>query len=101
MKVPLTLINQPSLLYKRLIDALTRNITFEDNIRCAQVAVADTGTANVEFTATHNLGKTPVGYTYRTDRAGTVYDSSVGSWTDKIIKLKCSTANSSIHLVIF
>jgi hypothetical protein len=63
--------------------------------------VADTGTADTEFTVAHGLGRTPVGFiAIRIDRAGIVYDSGT-AWDGTNIKLKCSAANAAVTLIIF
>lgn len=63
--------------------------------------VADTGSADTEFTVAHGLGRTPVGFiVVRIDRAGIVYDSG-SAWDGTNIKLKCSAANAAVTLIIF
>jgi len=63
--------------------------------------VADTGSANVEFTVIHNLGVVPHGYlvAYQ-DKAGSVYDGGT-SWTSTNIYLKASVANMNIKVLVF
>lgn len=101
MKVSTDLLGKQRLLLKKIVDALTRNITFEDNIRAAMITVDDTGTAHTEFTVTHNLGKTPTGYIATLDSAGVVYDSSVDTWNPSTMALKCSVANAKLRIVVF
>lgn len=62
--------------------------------------VADTGTANAEFSITHTLGTVPIGYLItKTNKGGVVYDSGT-AWTSTTIYLKCSTANTTITVFL-
>ena len=101
MKVTYDLIKTPALFFGRIVDALNRNITFEDNFRAVKITVADSGPAATEFTVTHNLGKTPTGYIVTSDVSVIVIDSSVASWDESVMYLKCTTANAALRLVIF
>lgn len=84
-----------------VLRALSNRLRFEDNVDCSIVDVADSGTANTEFTVTHNLGRIPTKYiVVRQDKAGSVYDSSTGSWTSTTMKLKCSAANAVLQLIV-
>jgi hypothetical protein len=57
---------------------------------------------DTEFVLPHGLGRTPVGYAVvRRDRAGTVYDSSIGSWNDTLLYLKADVASMTIKLLVW
>lgn len=86
---------------RRAITAINGELDLYDNLKCKIIDVADTGAANVEFTVNHYLGRKPVIYIVNIDRNGVVYDSSRATWTDTIIKLKCSAANAVLKLVVF
>ena len=86
---------------RNIVKAFQSGIEFQENIHCVVVDVVDSGTANTEFTVTHKLGRVPtICIVARIDKAGTVYDSSTGSWSTTIIKLKCSAANARLKLII-
>lgn len=85
----------------QIITALHRRLTLNDNIACAIVDVADSGTANTEFTVDHRLGYVPTVYIANVSKSGYVYDSSRATWTATQMTLKCSAANAAIRLVIF
>jgi hypothetical protein len=58
--------------------------------------------ADTEFIVPHGLGRKPIGYeVVRRDKACIVYDSSGGSWGDKLFYLKCNTANATIKLRVY
>ncbi len=100
MKVPSRITDQLATL-KRVVAILTGQVDFYDNIKCRIVDVADTGTAGVAFTVTHNLGVVPVAYIANIDRSGIVYDSSRATWTDTEMTLKCSVNNAALKLIVF
>lgn len=67
----------------------------------AGYTVTTPGSANTEFTVTHNLGRVPVGYDIKSkDRAGQIYDSRKASWTNTQMFLKADTASMSIVLFV-
>lgn len=86
---------------RRIVAILDGQIDFYDNIRCKIIDVLDTGTAGVEFTVEHNLGRVPLGYIVNIDRSGFVYDSNRSGWTDIEMTLKCSAANAVLKLIVF
>ena len=62
--------------------------------------VADTGTANTEFSVTHTVGAVPVGYLVtKINKGGVVYDSGT-TWTSTTIYLKCTSANATVSLFL-
>lgn len=64
-------------------------------------SVSDTGTADTEFSVSHNLGRVPSGFVVtKTNKAGIVYDSGT-AWTATAIYLKCSAANTAVTLQVF
>ena len=86
---------------KHIISALNKQLDLYDNLRCKILDVADTGSANTEFSVTHGLGVKPVIYIANIDRSGIVYDSNRATWTDTVMTLKCSVANAVLKLVVF
>ena len=65
------------------------------------VEIADTGTADTEFTVSHDLNRIPVYYlVVYSDKACSVYDSGT-AWTDSEIYLKCDAANVNIKLKLW
>lgn len=83
-----------------ILRALSNNLSAEDNFQAKIISVADTGTADVEFTVTHQLGKKPTFYIWNIDKAGIVYDSRRVDWTETAMFLKCSVANGALVLVV-
>ena len=65
------------------------------------LTVADSGSANAEFTVSHNLGRIPNGFILtKSDKACNVYDSG-STWTTSALYLKCDAANVALSLSIF
>jgi hypothetical protein len=85
---------------KRVYDLLNGKIDFADNIFCRTVDVPDTGTANVAFTVTHGLGRTPIAYIWNINAAGIVYDHDRDNWTTTTLTLKCSISNAEVRLIV-
>jgi hypothetical protein len=73
------------------------------NLDTQYIDVATTpAVADTEFLIIHGLKRVPVGYiVVRQDRACRVYDSSIGSWTDSLLYLKCDVASASIKLLVW
>ena len=88
-------------LLRKLVDTLSHNVTFQDNIRCVVIDIADSGTANTEFTVNHGLGQTPIGYIANIDQSGNVYDSSKSTWNSNTLTIKCTASNAVLRLVVF
>lgn len=84
----------------KILEALANRLTFRENLQASEVAVANTGTANTEFTVRHALGKIPRIYIWNIDQAGIVYDSRRANWTAQEMYLKCSVANAALTLTI-
>jgi hypothetical protein len=84
----------------RALQALAGRLTLRENIQAKVIEIPDTGPVNTEFIVTHSMGKIPTVYIYNMDRAGTVYDSQRSTWTNKILKLKCTAANAVVVLVV-
>jgi hypothetical protein len=79
--------------------ALTDGATGE-NISGETQVVTDTGAANTQFTVTHTLGATPLGYIVMgIDKAGVVYESGT-AWTSTSAYFKCSEANAEVKLFL-
>lgn len=71
-----------------------------ENVHGEFQVVADTGSANTEFSVTHLLGAVPIGYLVtKISNAGVIYDSGT-PWTDTTIYLKSSAANSAVTLFL-
>lgn len=85
---------------RRITEILDKNIMFEDNINSVFVDVADTGTADVEFTVRHALGRIPLFYFYNIDQEGVVYDSNRATWNEVNLTLKCSVSNAVLKLLV-
>lgn len=72
------------------------------NLDAQHITVLCPPTANQEFALPHGLGRTPVGYwSIEWDRAGAIYTSSKGSWSDSTMYLKCSVASATVALIVF
>lgn len=85
---------------RHITDVLDRKVDPHDNISCKIIDVADTGSANVEFTVKHYLGRIPAVYICNIDRSGIVYDSNRSTWTDTDLTLKCSVSNAVLKLLV-
>ena len=84
-----------------LSNILNGGVNFPDNFDAEILSVADSGTANTEFTVSHTLKRVPIGFiVLNINKAGVVYDSGT-AWTTSAIYLKCSTANTVIKLLVF
>jgi len=65
------------------------------------LTVADSGSANTEFSLTHYLGRTPAGFIVtKSDKACSVYDSGT-TWTTTTLYLKCDAANTALTIAVF
>lgn len=65
------------------------------------LTVADTGTADTEFSASHYLGRVPSGFIVtKSDAAVAVYDSGT-AWTTTTIYLKADAANVAISILVY
>ena len=72
-----------------------------DNIDGNFGTVSDTGTANTEFSVTHNLNRVPIGFhVIRQNLAASFYDSGT-AWTTTQIFLKCNVANVAATFFMF
>ena len=85
----------------RLANIINGQLTFDANIRCKIITVTSSGTANLEFTVTHNLGRVPTGYIWNVDQGQTVYSSSKNLWDDKTFRLKCTGVSVNLVLIVF
>ena len=65
------------------------------------LTVADSGSADAEFSITHHLDRTPIGFiATKSDAACSVYDSGT-TWTTTTIYLKCDAANVALTITVF
>lgn len=72
------------------------------NLNMKWYRVSDTGTANTEFTVTHDLGRVPVGYLLiRNSVSGNLIESDFTNWTSTSVKFKHSGANAGITIGLF
>jgi hypothetical protein len=75
------------------------------NLYVSEVSITNTGSANTDFTVTHNLGRTPKFYiprvTTNLSAIGSVsfYDGSV-AWNSISITLKCTVANIVVNFLV-
>ena len=71
-----------------------------ENMRGAWYEGVTPGTADTDFTITHNLGYIPVGWlVFSIDKAGILYKGSV-AWTPSDITLKCNATSATIVIFI-
>jgi hypothetical protein len=69
--------------------------------KSATATVADTGTADTQFSVVHHLGRVPAGFLVtNASKAACVYKSGT-AWTVTTIYLKCNAANANIDLLIY
>lgn len=86
---------------REIVNALQNRLTFRDNFESRRVDIPDSGPADTDLIIAHNLGKIPVGYIANVGAAAIVYDQNRAGWTDSIITIRCSQANTAISLEIF
>jgi len=88
-------------LWYKLATLVNGNIKMSnENMSVVTVAVADTGSADTDFTVTHNLKRTPTGYfVIKTDKACNVYTGAT-AWTATAIYLKSDVANCAITVMV-
>ena len=71
-----------------------------ENVSGSFHVVADTGSADAEFSISHSLGSVPVGFLVTNiSNGGVVYDSGT-AWTDTTIYLKSSASNSAVTIFL-
>lgn len=79
---------------------LNKGLKVADNLYAQIATVSNTGNADTEFTASHDLKGVPIGFiVINIDKAGVVYDSGT-DWTSTAIYLKCNVANCNVKLII-
>ena len=72
------------------------------NLDAQYIDVFTPSVADTEFAIPHGLGRKPIGYdVVRKDKACIVYDSSGGSWGEKVFFLKCNAASATIKLRVY
>jgi len=87
--------------YRELSLLLNGEVNLTDNLRGDFISKADSGTANTEFSISHNLKQVPEGYmVVKNSNGGVIYDGST-AWTSTTIYLKCTTANNNIKVYVF
>jgi hypothetical protein len=86
---------------KQVLQALRRRLTFDENIQCQIISVADTGAAATPFIVAHKLGKVPIAYLANLDKHGTIRDVNRITWTTQSMELECSVANAKLTLIVF
>ena len=81
------------------------NLNSGENMFGQWVTVANTGTANTEFTVPHTMKSDAIAiipgnyFVTRINKGGVVYDSGT-TWTTSNIYLKCSAANATLTLFL-
>lgn len=95
---------------QRIVRKVNGQVSFGDgasgfkagNLDAANVNVVTPTVANTEFPVLHRLGRKPTGYfVVRQDKAVRVYDSSVGSWTERLMYLKADVATATLRIVVY
>lgn len=93
---------------KKIMLCLQGRVSFgagTDGVNCENIkgqwqVVADTGSANTNFSVTHTMGQVPVGYIVtKINNAGVIY-LGTDAWTTTTVSLKSSAANSAVSLVL-
>lgn len=100
MQVDLSVVDQLKSL-KQVIQALRRRLTFDENVQCQIITIADTGPALTPLTVTHKLGKVPLGYIVNLDKHGSTRDVNRVAWTTTQMQLEFSVANAKAYLIVF
>lgn len=86
---------------QQFLDTTFRKVSEIPFNQSESLTVADTGTANTEFSVTHHLSRVPNGFIItKSDKACSVYDSGT-TWTNSLIYLKCDAANTALSLSVF
>ena len=58
--------------------------------------------ANTEFAVLHRLGRKPIGFLIVfKDASADVYASSFGSWTNRLMFLKCTVASVTMKMLVW
>lgn len=87
--------------FQQMLDTTFRKASDIPFNQSEALTVADSGSADTEFSVTHHLGRAPSGYIItKSDKACSVYDSGT-TWTTTLIYLKCDTANVALSLSVF
>lgn len=85
----------------KVLQALRRRITFEENIQCQILEIPDSGPALTPQVVVHKLGKVPRGYIANLDQHGTIRSVNKDDWTDTEMQLECSVGNARVSLIVF
>lgn len=73
---------------------------FGENMSGQFQVVADSGTANTEFSVSHNLGVIPIGFLVTLINKGGVVYTSGTTWTTSTVYFKCTTANTALTVFL-
>jgi hypothetical protein len=80
--------------------ASTNNTDQDINMDCFKATGTTPGTANTEFSISHQLGRIPVGFLVASvDQAAIIYKSTT-AWTSSHIYLKCNVASVNYFVIL-
>lgn len=80
---------------------LNGGVTFADNFNAQIITISDTGVADAQNTVTHTLQRVPIGFiVLNRNKGGVMYDAGT-AWTTTNLYLKCTTANTTVKLLVF
>lgn len=108
-KITAQVANQVHSVLRGLIQAFNGKITFGDGTQASQAGNLDgqwvqfltPATPDTEFVVPHGIGRLPIGtVVVQQDKAGQVYGSSLGSWSDRVLYLKCTTASVTMRVLV-
>jgi len=72
------------------------------NFHGQYIDVLTPSVADTEFSVPHGLGRLAIGIDVaQQDKAGSIYTSSIGSWSEEILFLKASAASMSLKLQVY
>lgn len=109
-KIGIEALNQLNSYMAALVKAINRglsrgtgaNATLTGNLYGQFLEFTTPSVANTEFEVPHGLGQLPIGFDpCLIDKAGILYTSSYGSWSDSMIYLKCSATSALCLIAIY
>jgi len=76
------------------------NATQDQNIQGYKASGTTPGSANVEFSINHSLGRIPIGFIVINLNAAAIIYSSTTAWTANTIYLKCNGTSVGYSIIV-
>lgn len=78
----------------------TNNTDSDINIDCFKATGTTPGTADTEFSITHDLGRIPIGFLVASVNLAAIIYKSTTAWTSTHVYLKCNVATVAYFVIL-